>query len=119
MATEHFSDDELRCRCGCGRVEMDDGFMEWLEEVRVAYGQPIYVTSGFRCDDPRAHGKGCAIDAAVSHMDARRLAEIALMRKVRGLGIRQHGPVERRFLHLDMWADSSKRPAWWTYDAGE
>lgn len=48
MATEHFSDAELACGCGCGLLPPEDHQLE-LEGLRRVYGRPIRVNSGARC----------------------------------------------------------------------
>jgi hypothetical protein len=51
--TEHFTTDELECRdeCGFGSTPDDyaDGFLEFLETLRLIFGRPIHPTSGARC----------------------------------------------------------------------
>lgn len=46
--TTHFSAKELECPC-CHVATMDTAFMDKLEKLRVAYGNPITINSGFRC----------------------------------------------------------------------
>lgn len=78
--TDHFSVEELACRCGCGfgtRVEdYEPGFLEFLELVRVIFGRPIHPTSGARCTDHNravggvnlsAHTRAAALDATASN----------------------------------------------------
>ena len=45
----NFSEDEMRCRCGCGRAEMDPHFMGLLQMMRNMVGLPLPLPSGFRC----------------------------------------------------------------------
>ena len=44
----NFSRGEFACR-HCGRAEMNEDFMWRLQELRNSYGQPMRVTSGYRC----------------------------------------------------------------------
>lgn len=126
MLTAHFSEDEMRCRCGCGLSMMDDSFMRWLEAVRVRLKKPMIVSSGFRCPDYNGrmsstgrdgpHTTGCAADIAIRGADAHRLVRIALEMSVQGLGINQKG--EGRFIHLDVlmdWETEGPRPWIWSY----
>jgi zinc D-Ala-D-Ala carboxypeptidase len=48
---EHFSDWELRCRCGCGKGvnQMDETFMKKMVKMRKDLGIPMAVTSAYRC----------------------------------------------------------------------
>ena len=48
---KYFTEDELRCKCGCGQSKMDSFFMEDLDDLREALGEPIIITSGYRCPD--------------------------------------------------------------------
>jgi len=122
--TEHFSDAELRCRCGCGRQEMKVGFMALLEALRKEYGKPMIVSSAFRCpehnnrvsttgrDGPHTTGK--AIDILVSGNCAFRLIKSALFYGFTGIGISQKGPHAQRFIHLDA-LNGTLRPRVWSY----
>lgn len=52
--TEHFSDHEFRCKCGCGGVVVDTTLLESLEVLRAIAGRPVYILSGCRC---RSHNE--------------------------------------------------------------
>jgi zinc D-Ala-D-Ala carboxypeptidase len=45
----YFSDDELRCQCGCNELIFDPAVRTALNAVRMEYGKPMVVTSGYRC----------------------------------------------------------------------
>ena len=56
--TEHLSEAEYFCRCGCGAppdynsLDMPpayDYLFDCFEKIREAWGKPIVVTSGYRC----------------------------------------------------------------------
>lgn len=49
MTYEFFSDDELRCRCGCGTHNMDASFMTKLVDARRLAGIPFRIACGCRC----------------------------------------------------------------------
>ena len=49
MLSEHFSEDEFRCKCGCGTLNVHPQLIATLEQLRALYGVPIKVTSGCRC----------------------------------------------------------------------
>lgn len=119
--TPHFSDKELACRC-CGLQGMDPQFMSKLESVRLAYGKPMIVSSAYRCDDHNKsiggsyrHPMGEAIDIRVYGPDALRLVKIALLFGYTGIGVKQHGPHERRFIHIDTLGDGHGGTAFWGY----
>ena len=46
----HFSEEELRCRCGCGALDISNKLLVALEWLRTSIGNhPIAVHSGRRC----------------------------------------------------------------------
>ena len=51
MITPNFSVNEIACKCGCGRHEMDGEFMRMLQTLRDEMQGPLKVSSGFRCED--------------------------------------------------------------------
>jgi len=119
----HFSQKELQCP-HCKEMHMDDGFMNKLESIRVSYGRPIYINSGYRCpeynnrishtgfDGPHTTGK--AVDIGIVGEEAYKLLGIALEHGVKGIGINQKGSYSKRFIHLDD-APEATRPWVWTY----
>jgi hypothetical protein len=42
----YFSDDELRCKCGCNELIFDSAVRVALNTIRMEYGKPMVVTSG-------------------------------------------------------------------------
>jgi uncharacterized protein YcbK (DUF882 family) len=121
MTINYFSDDELRCSCGCGELHFDDEVLERLNEIREDFGYPMIVTSGYRCNNhplekvkirPGAHTTGKAVDIAVSFDSAHRLLTIALAHGCPRVGVNQKGT--RRFIHLD-WAENYPSPTVWSY----
>lgn len=47
--SEHFSRNELDCKCGCGQDTVDHKLIDVLELVRLHFGKPVIITSGNRC----------------------------------------------------------------------
>jgi hypothetical protein len=121
MATEHFTDDELRCRC-CGSLPTPL-FQRLLQELRYAYGKPIVVNSCKRCavHDASLNGSGAhligAVDVKAHGKEAYWLVACAIQLGWTGIGLRQHGPIETRFVHLDrrQHVGSELTPWIWTY----
>ena len=124
MATsKHFSDAELRCK-HCGKNEMDEEFLEYLEKVREELGVPLFVTSGYRCPEHNiavsnsgAHGPhttGKAVDIMISGKRAYKLVNVALGLGFTGIGVAQKGNFGGRFIHLDM-LEGDLRPRIWSY----
>jgi zinc D-Ala-D-Ala carboxypeptidase len=119
----NFTEEEFRCK-HTGRCEMDPGFMERLQALRLDYARPMIITSGYRHIShpaetakprPGAHTFGRAADIAVSHADAVRLVVLAEAYGFTGFGIQQNGG--RRFIHLDDLEPSATRPrpTIWSY----
>lgn len=46
---ENFSENELKCRCGCGRLNYDNEFLIRVQAFRYLLKRPMTVTSGGRC----------------------------------------------------------------------
>lgn len=49
LETINFQDYELKCRCGCEKLNYDDLFLMKLEVFRGLLGSRLKVTSGCRC----------------------------------------------------------------------
>jgi uncharacterized protein YcbK (DUF882 family) len=116
----NFKAAEFNCS-HCGKNEMKPDFMAKLQALRVAYGKPMRVTSGYRCPQhpieakkaaPGAHASGCACDIGIEGADAHRLLTLALAAGFTGIGVQQKGA--GRFLHLDTMT-SGARPTVWSY----
>jgi len=45
---EHFKKEEFLCPC-CASGEVSEVLVMWLEILRRAWGEPIFVNSGWRC----------------------------------------------------------------------
>lgn len=84
--SKYFWESEFKCKCGkCQLIPgMSPVLIERLDKMREEYGQPIIVTSGFRCKDhnkrvggsPRSqHLYGRAADITGEDLD--RLYELA------------------------------------------
>lgn len=122
---KYFTPDEFKCS-HCGKEKMEKEFMVRLDMLRRRVGKPMKVNSGYRCPDhpiekakssPGPHTTGRAADIAIYGGDA---AEALYLRKLigfTGTGVKQHGPVSGRFLHIDDLpsADGRPRPWLWGY----
>jgi len=130
MNWRHFSyenDPKLMCSCGCGRQEMDDRFMQIIDQIRHVEGLAWVVRSGFRCpeynnrvsstgfDGP--HTTGRAIDVAMFGGRARVLLR-KLPDEITGIGVSQRGDYGKRFLHFDNLPTAPGRPRPWLWSYG-
>lgn len=122
----NFSYAELRCKCGrCGSdgTEMDPAFMDAVQQLRTLYGQPLVISSAYRCRQhpvearktkPGAHSTGAALDIACSGAAAVSVLRLAMTLPFTGIGVQQKG--SGRFIHLDMApAEQLPRPMIWSY----
>ena len=118
---EFFSEDDLRCK-GTSEVNMDEEFMKRLVALRRELDQHMHIISGYRHmayndvlggtrDSPHLQGK--AVDVACHGKKAYNIIRLATEHGFKGIGIKQHGSKEDRFVHLDM--DEYTTPTIWSY----
>ena len=119
----YFSMYEFKCS-HTGKCEMNPDFIDKLNDLRLAFGKPMRITSGFRDvthpieakkKTSGAHTTGQAADIAVSREDAFDLLSLALTKGFTGIGIQQKG--SGRFIHLDTLKNTKERPrpTVWSY----
>ena len=117
----YFTQDELRCKCGCGTYLFDDYALSELNKIREECGFPLPVSSGYRCakhpveagkSKPGAPATGKAVDVAVELDKAHALLKVAFAHNVPRVGVNQKGIM--RFIHLD-WCDDMPGPTVWSY----
>jgi len=121
----NFDRSEFICKCGCGQEEMDEEFLEKLQNIRVEAGFPFIINSGYRCPDHNdrvsgtgrngPHTTGMAVDIGVMGANAHHLTVIGILHGMTGIGVCQRGPWDKRFIHLDFIVDHNKRPWMWSY----
>lgn len=49
VVIKNFTKEELTCRCGCGKFNVDEEFLIRLQAFRYILNLPMNVTSGGRC----------------------------------------------------------------------
>ena len=121
---EHFSEDELRCK-GTGEIKMDEPFMKKLVALRKKLNQTMSITSGYRHpahnsviggarNSPHLYGK--AVDVLCYGKKAYNIIRLGIKYGFTGIGVKQHGPHENRFIHLDTMPNGEHpRPFVWRY----
>ena len=125
----NFSEQEFKCS-ESGLCKMNPNFLSALQKLRTEFGRPLKISSGYRAEThsseafksaPGTHTAGLAADILVSHKLAHDLLTLALTLKLfTGIGIKQKGPAQGRFIHLDI-ADKENfksniiRPTVWSY----
>lgn len=112
---KYFRLEEFDCT-HTNRNEMDEAFLEKLDELREKCGFPFKITSGYRDPShpvearknfPGTHTHGIAADIAVSNgKDRMNLVHEALKMGFGGIG------VARSFVHVDT---RDTTPVMWTY----
>ena len=119
----YFSMHEFKCS-HTGKCEMNLDFIDKLNDLRLAFGKPMRITSGFRDvthpieakkKTSGAHTTGQAADIAISREDDFHLLSLALSKGFTGIGIQQKG--SGRFIHLDTLQNTEERPrpTIWSY----
>lgn len=103
--TTHFKSSELACKCGCEKIAMENEFLELLERFRKAINRPVFISSGFRCENHNKavggshnsyHLRGKAVDIVCkSSIDRYAILREALKIKFTGIGIHS------QFIHVD------------------
>lgn len=121
----NFSPKELACK-HCGAEGITSEIMDILQTIRTKLGQPVFISSGYRCvkhpveqekDKPGEHAYGMAVDIICHGARALQIIEIAQSLGVRRIGVHQKGQTSGRFVHLGV-ADKhnlSFPVALWTY----
>lgn len=123
---KHFTKQEVMCKCGCGGLPQKK-LLDTMESMREEEGVPYILTSVFRCAKHNSnvsdtgsegpHTTGLAFDRKVSGAAALKAIAIALKYGATGIGVKQKGLINERFLHIDFIPTGSKipRPAVWSY----
>ena len=102
--SEHFRLREFECPC-CRCVQVAPGLLYRLEALRELWGQPIHITSGYRCPEhnvwvkgvPKSlHMAGQAADVVVPFAEQEAVMEMA--RRADFDSIIPYG--KRNFIHL-------------------
>ena len=116
---------ETECHCGCQHDEISELFMNKMYTIRKTLDFPLIVTSGYRCPDHNLsvsgkstgpHTTGHAIDIQIHGGRAVYLIKEALLEGMRGIGVKQTGPLKGRFIHLDDLDTAGFRRPWlWSY----
>lgn len=119
---EFFTDEELACS-HCGEYKFDRENRILLNDIRLACGFALPVTSGYRCPNHPIevargrlgeHQEGEAVDIAVYGYQAMRLVVEAYEHGVRRIGVQQTGEFNTRFIHLG-FSLTRPKPAFWSY----
>jgi len=106
-ASKNFTKKELACPC-CNVNGMQQAFIEILQRIRDKVGEPMPISSGYRCakhntdvggEKNSAHLRGWAVDIAISKKASglrHKIVYYAMQEGIRRIGI------GRNLVHLDM-----------------
>jgi len=106
--SEHFNSYEFKCHCGkCELIKPPQELLEVLEDVRLHFGRPVTIMSGYRC---KAHNKavggakgskhklGTASDIIVSGIAPHRVHQYLTKKYKKKYGIGRYS----KFTHIDV-----------------
>ena len=111
-------------------MRFSEAALDKLEALRVDYGKPMVISSGYRCPEYNAEisrrtGRNgphtfiaydsIAVDVVVFGSDAYRLEQLALGRGWLGKREQQKGPRMGRFIHLDCIPPGGDHPRPWVW----
>lgn len=124
---KHFTIEELSCRGNCPNCSkswqnMNPEFMNALVGMRTEAGFPFPISSGYRCPSRNEevsntgvngpHTTGRCVDIQVYDQHAVRVVELALKWGMKGIGVNQKGPRNKRFIHVDQSPNRKDRTIW-------
>lgn len=105
--SKNFNSSEFECECGCSTVKIDTQLVDFLQQIRDHFGQPIDITGPYRCPSHNAavggasksrHVTGEAADIRVKNTAAREVAKYAETIGVKGIGLYEGAD---NFVHID------------------
>lgn len=111
--TPYFKRQEFACKCGCGFSAVDVTLLSVLHEVRIAFGAPVKITSGCRCEKHNKavggaaksyHVKGMAVDIQVSGKTPKEVQEWLIKNYPDRLGI----GFGKTFTHIDVRQEAAR-----------
>jgi uncharacterized protein YcbK (DUF882 family) len=115
---KYFNKDEFTCKCGCGKIDMDEDFISKLDLSREISKTSYVINSGYRCKDHNAdvggkpdsaHLKGVAADIKTDGSRKRFLVLKGLI----DAGFNRIGiDLNKGFIHVDMDSTKDKDVAW-------
>lgn len=119
----YFKQGEFACK-HTGKCEMSEEFMDKLLALRLEYGRPMTINSGYRhWSHPEEvkkghkngeHTKGRSADIGIANPDAAILVAIAFKHGFTRIGVSQKG-TGARFIHLGLGGEGLPTPAIWSY----
>ena len=106
----HFTEEEFRCPCSCGIMNVSQKFLERLERARIRAEIPFSVVSGSRCKEHNEEVGG--VDSSAHLADDERQSRAAdiqargsrqrgkILTALRAVGFNRIG-IAKSFIHVD------------------
>ena len=116
--TSNFTFSELACKC-CGKLQIDNRFLETLDFARVLAGYPFIINSGYRCDKHNKevgstsnnHTSGKAVDIGCETSNAR----FKIITNLLQAGFVRIG-IAKNFIHVDKMDEQGLPKSIWLYE---
>lgn len=123
MKSNNFSDSELACPC-CGVNKINRSSLNRLQVARDLYGEPITLSSAYRCDKHNkevgghklsTHVTGHAFDIVCSHAESYKIIAVLIAAGFTRIGVAQKGDLGKRFIHGDDSPNTEFDMTLWSY----
>lgn len=123
LPSEYFQSHEFECQCSnedCADQKIAIDLVNKLTALRSAYGEPIHITSGFRCHAHQLEltAKGCETANGISQHELGNASDIvgdnmhSLSIIILALNDFKAIGFSKRFIHIDLRSDKERR---WYY----
>jgi len=115
MVSKYFTEDEMKCKCGCS-MDVSDHFKAIIDEAREIAKVPFVINSGARCTehnraiggkDTSSHTRGLAVDIKASGSRERYL----ICKAFSQVGATRFG-LDKSFVHVDIDREKEQQVTW-------
>lgn len=116
VGSEYFTTEECTCKCGCGKMIVDDTLLQTLDAARRKAQVPFVINSWTRCaernaseggKEDSAHLHGRAVDISADSSRPR----FVILRALLEAGFTRIG-IAKTFLHADVDAQKDQSVVW-------
>lgn len=120
--SENFTEEEVACNCGCGKMDINHELLYRLEIARITANIPFYITSWNRCEDYNSKVGGSPTS---SHLTSKAVdiyfrnekEKYIIFAHLAWAGFKRIGVSDKdNFIHADVDEGKGKpSPIIWTY----